>query len=110
MLLSGLALNDAAKIKNIAISDKNAVKRLSDLGVFAGAEIILEGGSAKRKFFVISAGGKTVGISSDVANSITVEKLSSGTKNLSSADGQNFQNKSEQILHPETQLNIGGGV
>ena len=110
MLLSGLALNDAAKVKSIAISDENAVKRLSDLGVFAGAEIILEGGSAKRKFFVISAGGKTVGISLDVANSITVEKLSSDTQDLRSADGQNFQNKSEQILRPETQLNIGGGV
>ena len=110
MLLSGLALNDAAKIKSIAISDENAVKRLSDLGVFAGAEIILEGGSAKRKFFVISAGGKTVGMSLDVANSITVEKLSSDTKNLSSADKQNSDMQNGKVHALKEQLNIGGAV
>lgn len=110
MVLSGLAADDAAKITGIAISDQKVIKRLSDLGVFAGAEIILEGGSVKRKFFVVSAGGKTVGISLDIANSITVEKLTAATQDLRSAGGRNFQNKNEQILPAESAAHIKGGV
>ena len=76
---------------------------------FAGAEIILEGGSVKRKFFVISAGGRTVGISLDIANSITVEKLRADTQGLRNLDGQNYS-ENGRILRAESTAHIRGGV
>ena len=90
-------------------SDEKVIRRLADLGVFAGAEIILEGGSVKRKFFVISAGGRTVGISLDIANSITVEKLRADMQGLRNADGQNYS-ENERILRAESAAHIRGGA
>lgn len=74
MRLCDLPADTAAIIKTIELSDKKAVKRLADLGVFSGAEVILEGGSKRKKFFVIFVGGKRAGVSLAVANAVTVEK------------------------------------
>lgn len=110
MVLSGLAADDAAKITGIAISDEKVIRRLADLGVFAGAEIILEGGSVKRKFFVISAGGRTVGLSLDIANSITVEKLRGDMQGSRNLDGKNSYSENERILRAESAAHIRGGA
>lgn len=75
MLLSDLCVSESAVIVTVNVSDKKTLKRLSDLGVIAGAEIILEGGSLRRKFFVLSVGGKIIGISIDIANAIFVRKV-----------------------------------
>lgn len=72
MKLCDLPINSEAVIKKVSLSDEKAVKRLADLGVFSGAEIILEGGGKGKKFFVISVGGKKAGVSLAVASEITV--------------------------------------
>ena len=74
MLLRDLNTGEKAVIKKVELGDEKAVKRLADLGVFAGESIVLEGGSKRKKFFVISAGGKKAGVSLDVASAIIVEK------------------------------------